>query len=84
MIIIGFHNIKKAVERNPKVKPMFHSDRGYQYTSKSFNNLLNKHNMIQSMSRVGKCIDNGPIENLWGLSNLKCIIWRVLKSLINL
>ena len=23
--------------------------------------------MVQSMSRVGKCIDNGPIENLWGI-----------------
>ncbi len=23
--------------------------------------------MTQSMSRVGKCIDNGPIENLWGI-----------------
>lgn len=46
---------------------MFHSDRGYQYTSKSFKSLLDKHHMVQSMSRVGKCIDNGPIENLWGI-----------------
>ena len=23
--------------------------------------------MIQSMSRVGKCIDNGPIEGFWGI-----------------
>lgn len=46
---------------------MFHSDRGYQYTSKAFKSILNKHVMIQSMSRVGKCIDNGPIENLWGI-----------------
>ena len=46
---------------------MFHSDRGYQYTSKAFKKLLDKHNIVQSMSRVGKCIDNGPIENLWGI-----------------
>jgi len=26
--------------------------------------------MIQSMSRVGKCIDNGPMEGFWGI--LKC------------
>jgi putative transposase len=26
--------------------------------------------MIQSMSRVGRCIDNGPIESFWG--TLKC------------
>ena len=46
---------------------MFHSDRGYQYTSKAFKKLLDKHNIVQSMSRVGKCIDNGPIEKLWGI-----------------
>lgn len=26
--------------------------------------------MIQSMSRVGRCIDNGPMESFWG--TLKC------------
>ena len=26
--------------------------------------------MKQSMSRVGKCIDNGPMEGFWGI--LKC------------
>lgn len=26
--------------------------------------------MTQSMSRVGRCIDNGPIEGYWG--TLKC------------
>ena len=26
--------------------------------------------MTQSMSRVGKCIDNGPMEAFWGI--LKC------------
>ncbi len=23
--------------------------------------------MVQSMSRVGKCIDNGPMEGFWGI-----------------
>ena len=23
--------------------------------------------MTQSMSRVGKCIDNGPVEGFWGI-----------------
>jgi transposase InsO family protein len=26
-----------------------------------------KSEMIQSMSRVGKCIDNGPMEGFWGI-----------------
>lgn len=46
---------------------ILHSDRGYQYTLPVFRQLLKKHEVIQSMSRVGKCIDNGPMENFWGI-----------------
>lgn len=46
---------------------MFHSDRGYQYTSRIFHSKLVNAEMIQSMSRVGKCIDNGPMEGFWGI-----------------
>ena len=28
---------------------------------------LDENGMIQSMSRVGKCIDNGPMEGFWGI-----------------
>lgn len=51
----------------PDAKPLFHSDRGYQYTSKSFRKKLGKIGMKQSMSRVGRCIDNGPMEAFWGM-----------------
>lgn len=49
---------------------LIHSDRGYQYTSNGFKKLIDKANMRHSMSRVGKCIDNGPMEAFWG--TLKC------------
>jgi transposase InsO family protein len=62
-----FDTFDKAVELNPGVKPLFHSDRGYQYTSKSFKAKLDKAGMTQSMSRVGRCIDNGPMEGFWGI-----------------
>ena len=55
-------------------KPIFHSDRGYQYISKNFKEKLDKISATQSMSYVGRCIDNGPIEWFWELLNLKCII----------
>lgn len=29
--------------------------------------MLKAHNMLQSMSRVGRCIDNGPMEGYRGL-----------------
>lgn len=48
-------------------KTLLHSDRGFQYTSYSFKNFIEKHQIIQSMSQVGRCIDNGPMENFWGI-----------------
>jgi len=61
-----FETLRQAREKYPNAKPIFHSDRGFQYTSKQFKILLDEANMIQSMSRVGKCIDNGPMEGFWG------------------
>ena len=61
-----FKTFDKALAANPEAKPLFHSDRGFQYTSKQFKFKLDQAGMIQSMSRVGKCIDNGPMEGFWG------------------
>lgn len=57
----------KAVASEPDVHPLFHSDRGFQYTSREFHNRLEANDMTQSMSRVAKCIDNGPMEGFWGM-----------------
>ena len=57
----------KAVKKHPKAHPLFHSDRGYQYTSRTFHHKIEKAGMIQSMSRVAHCIDNGPMEGFWGI-----------------
>lgn len=65
-----FDTFDKAVWRYPTAKPLFHSDRGFQYTSKQFKARLDAAGMAQSMSRVGRCIDNGPMEGFWGI--LKC------------
>lgn len=61
-----FDTLDKAIEANPTATPLFHSDRGFQYTSKKFKYKLNEINAVQSMSRVGRCIDNGPMEAFWG------------------
>lgn len=47
--------------------PIFHSDRGFQYTNRVFHAKLEAAGMTQSMSRVAKCNDNGPIEGFWGI-----------------
>ena len=62
-----FETFDIAHENHPDAKPLFHSDRGYQYTSKYFRKKLNKAGMTQSMSRVSRCIDNGPMEAFWGM-----------------
>ena len=62
-----FETFDIAIATNPGATPLFHSDRGFQYTSPVFKNKLQQAHMIQSMSRVGKCIDNGPMEGFWGI-----------------
>lgn len=62
-----FDTFDKAVAANPEATPLFHSDRGYQYTSKAFRQRILDVGMTQSMSRVARCIDNGPMEGFWGL-----------------
>ena len=62
-----FDTFDKAVAANPGATPLLHSDRGYQYTSKAFRRRILAAGMTQSMSRVARCIDNGPMEGFWGL-----------------
>lgn len=65
--VLVFETFDKAVVSNPNVNPLFHSDRGFQYTSKSFRCKLDEIGATQSMSRVSRCIDNGPMEGFWGI-----------------
>lgn len=62
-----FKTFVNAVRENPNAHPLFHSDRGYQYTNRTFHHKIEKAGMTQSMSRVAHCIDNGPMEGFWGI-----------------
>ncbi|MCR3761937.1 IS3 family transposase [Clostridium felsineum] len=62
-----FETFDAAVNANPDAHPLFHSDRGFQYTNRIFHQKLTGAGLTQSMSRVGKCIDNGPMEGFWGI-----------------
>jgi putative transposase len=46
--------------------PILHTDQGWQYQMKEYQRLLREHNIIQSMSRKGNCLDNSIIENFFG------------------
>ena len=53
--------------KQPKeTKPILHSDQGWQYQMKEYQRQLREHNMIQSMSRKGNCLDNSVMENFFG------------------
>ena len=62
-----FDTFDHAIAQNPNAHPLCHSDRGFQYTNRIFHNKLSVAGMTQSMSRVAKCIDNGPMEGFWGI-----------------
>ena len=62
-----FDTVDAAIAANPGAHPLFHSDRGFQYTNRVFHTKLEEAGMVQSMSRVAHCIDNGPMEGFWGI-----------------
>ncbi|MBM7684274.1 transposase InsO family protein [Pullulanibacillus pueri] len=61
-----FDTLDRATNLLNQEHPLIHSDRGFQYTSYEFKRRIDKAEMTQSMSRVGRCIDNGPMESFWG------------------
>ena len=46
---------------------ILHSDQGWQYQMKQYQQLLKENGIIQSMSRKGNCLDNAVIENFFGI-----------------
>lgn len=52
--------------RNPPAGLLHHSDRGSQYASKAYQQLLRQNHMVCSMSRKGNCWDNAPTERFFG------------------
>jgi hypothetical protein len=52
--------------RPPKGRMIFHSDRGSQYASNDFRDVLDNHGVLPSMSRKGNCWDNAVTETLFG------------------
>ena len=48
------------------VKPILHSDQGWQYQMREYQQILKENNIIQSMSRKGNCLDNSVMENFFG------------------
>jgi transposase InsO family protein len=57
------------LQRRPRGTLIVHSDRGMQFASAAYRQVLAQHGLLASMSRKGNCYDNAFIESFW--SSLK-------------
>lgn len=54
-----------CLRRQPPPGLILHSDRGSQYCSAEFKEMLNRWQICSSMSKTGDCWDNAPTESFW-------------------
>lgn len=66
--------------RKPDKGLLHHSDRGSQYCSQEYQNLLKRHGFACSMSRNGDCWDNAPMESFFHTLKTELIHHRKYKS----
>jgi len=52
--------------RDPEPGLIHHSDRGSQYASKDYQQMLDEFGIECSISRKGNCLDNAPMESFFG------------------
>ncbi|MGG6437691.1 IS3 family transposase, partial [Saccharococcus caldoxylosilyticus] len=64
--------LKKAIKKRNVNGLLLHSDQGFQYTSRQYNNLLKRYNIKASMSRKGNCLDNACMENFFSHFKAEC------------
>jgi len=57
---------KAVAAKRPSKGLIHHSDRGSQYCSHEYRNILERFGLLASMSRKGNCYDNAPMESFWG------------------
>jgi transposase InsO family protein len=74
--------LKKSFRKIPnQTNLILHSDQGWQYQMKKYQQLLKDKGIIQSMSRKGNCLDNAIIENFFGILKSKLFYLKKYKSI---
>lgn len=61
-----------TAQRRPAEGVLHHSDRGSQYASYDYQQLLTDHKMTVSMRRKGDCYDNSLMESFWSTLKAEC------------
>lgn len=77
--------IQQAMEmaltsRRPGPGLIFHSDRGSQYTSTAFRDLLARHQVRQSLSRPRQCWDNAVAESFFATLKTELVYRQALAT----
>ncbi len=67
--------------RLPEEGIMAHSDRGSQYASEHYQRLLSKHGITCSMSRVGNCYDNAPMESFFATLKKELVYQEIYETI---
>ena len=60
---------------------ILHSDQGWQYQHKQYQNMLREKRVRQSMSRKGNCLDNTVAENFFGLLKSELLYLQKFQSM---
>lgn len=77
--------LKKAFKKIPNdTNLILHSDQGWQYQMKQYQQLLRQKGITQSMSRKGNCLDNAIIENFFGTLKSELFYLKKYDSIIQL
>jgi len=73
--------LKRAIgSREYKPGLIFHSDKGSQYASNDYKELLSKNNIVQSMSGKGKCYDNAAQESFFHTLKTELVYQQVYNT----
>ncbi|WP_342508539.1 IS3 family transposase [Sporosarcina sp. FSL K6-2383] len=74
--------LDEAVQRlQPGDEVILHSDQGWHYQMRKYQKTLQEHQITQSMSRKGNCLDNAVIENFFGLLKSELLYLQEFKSM---
>jgi putative transposase len=69
--------LQMAIDRRqPEPGMIVHSDRGSQFCSEHFGQLLTKYGCKPSMSRKGNCWDNAPMESFYRTLKVEHVYWE--------
>ena len=74
--------LEKAFETIPDGTDLiFHSDQGWQYQHKQYQQMLKRKGIRQSMSRKVNCLDNAVMENFFGLLKSELLYLQKFESM---